>query len=95
MDLNYRAAYNLAQLAHVRNILMISEKHQHLVFAFFMALFMSCIMSLVITTFNIGFTDNLLTIWLQAWSFAFVVAFPTVITIAPLVKKITAAVIKK
>lgn len=74
---------------------MIHEKHQHIVFAFFMALLMSCLMSFVITIFNLGFTDNLLTMWLQAWSFAFVVAFPAVITVAPLVKKLTAAVVKK
>ncbi|MBU2917847.1 DUF2798 domain-containing protein [Psychrosphaera sp. F3M07] len=73
---------------------MISAKHQHLVFAFFMALLMSCLMSFVITIFNVGFTDNLLTLWLQAWSFAFIVAFPAVVTVAPLVKKLTAAVIK-
>ncbi len=51
-------------------------------------------MSFVITIFNVGFTDNLLTLWLQAWSFAFIVAFPAVVTVAPLVKKLTAAVIK-
>lgn len=59
-----------------------------------MALLMSCLMSFVITLFNMGFAENLLSLWLQAWSFAFVVAFPTVIVVAPLVKKLTAAVIK-
>lgn len=73
---------------------MVSEKYQHLVFSFFMALLMSCLMSFVITLFNIGFTDNLLSSWLQAWGFAFFVAFPTVVIIGPVVKKLTAAVIK-
>lgn len=59
-----------------------------------MALLMSCLMSFVITLFNMGFAENLLSLWLQAWSFAFVVAFPTVVVVAPLVRKLTAAVIK-
>ena len=75
--------------------LMIPKQYQHIVFAFFMALLMSCLMSFVITIFNIGFTNNLLTIWLQAWGFAFIVAFPAVITVAPLVKRLTEAVVKK
>ena len=74
---------------------MINKKFQPYVFAFFMALLMSCLMSFVITLFNIGFVDNLMTIWLQAWSFAFLVAFPAVILVAPLVHKFTALVIKQ
>ena len=74
---------------------MISRKHHKVVFSFFMALLMSGIMSLVISIFNVGMVTNIITLWLQAWSFAFVVAFPAVVTVAPLVKKLTAAVVKK
>lgn len=72
---------------------MISQKYQRTVFAFFMALMMSCIMSFVITIFNIGFAENLFFAWLQAWSFAFIVAFPTVMFISPLVHKLVAFVL--
>ncbi len=37
---------------------MINKKYQDLVFSFFMALFMSGVMSLVITTYNIGLAEN-------------------------------------
>lgn len=74
---------------------MIPRKYQHLVFAFFMAGLMSCLMSLVISIFNVGLVDNILQIWLHAWGFAFVVAFPAVLVVAPLVRKLVSLVIKK
>lgn len=43
-------------------------------------------MSFVISIFNVGMVTNILTIWLKAWSFAFVVAFPTVMIISPIVQ---------
>lgn len=61
------------------------RKYQKLIFAFLMALIMSCIMSLLISVFNVGLSQNIVHIWLKAWSFAFVVAFPTVSVVAPLV----------
>lgn len=72
---------------------MINKRYENVVFSFFMALIMSCIMSLVITIFNIGLVDNIIFIWLKAWLFAFSVAFPTVTLIAPFVKKLEALVI--
>ena len=72
---------------------MISAKYQKLVFSFFMALLMSCIMSFVITLFNVGFIENVLFTWLKAWAFAFVVAFPTINLVAPIVNKLVSLVI--
>lgn len=59
-----------------------------------MALLMSCIMSLVITVFNVGFVNNIIYIWLKVLAFAFVVAFPTVIIVAPIVQKIVSLALK-
>lgn len=73
---------------------MINEKYRAVVFAFFMALFMSGFMSLVISIFNIGLATNIINIWLKAWVFAFCVAFPSVVMVAPLVHRITCKVIK-
>ena len=55
---------------------------------------MSCVMSLVITLSNVGFIDGLLTVWLESWGFAFIVAFPTVNIVAPVVRKMVAAVVE-
>tara|TARA_B100001063_G_C16417462_1_gene382539 strand:- start:88 stop:249 length:162 start_codon:yes stop_codon:yes gene_type:complete len=50
-------------------------------------------MSLVISVFNVGLVDNIVAIWLKAWSFAFVVAFPTIFIISPLVHKLVSIVL--
>lgn len=72
---------------------MISRKHHKTVFSFFMALLMSCIMSLVISIFNVGLAENIVSIWLKAWSFAFLVAFPTVIIVSPIVHRLVSLVL--
>jgi len=72
---------------------VIDRKNQHIIFAFFMALLMSGLMSFVISVFNVGFVNNILTIWLKAWSLSFVVAFPAVIVVSPVVRKLVSLVI--
>lgn len=74
---------------------MIDRKHHKLVFSFFMSLLMSCIMSLVITLFNIGFVNNIIAVWLKAWAFSFTVAFPTIIFVSPVVHKLVSLVLKE
>lgn len=65
---------------------MIPRKYEKYVFSFLMALVMSCIMSLVISIFNVGLVSNIVSIWLSAWGFGFVIAFPTVVIVSPLVR---------
>lgn len=72
---------------------MISAKYQKIVFSLIMALFMSGIMSFVISVFNVGLIENIFTIWIKAWSFAFIVAFPTIMLISPIVQKIVSRLI--
>jgi hypothetical protein len=72
---------------------MISRKHHKIVFLFFMALLMSGIMSFVISVFNVGMVTNIITIWLKAWVFAFMVALPTIIIVSPVVNKLVSLVL--
>ena len=54
---------------------------------------MSCLMSFVITLFNVGLVEQIVVIWLKAWGFAFIVAFPAVTIVAPIVHQLTEWVI--
>ncbi len=74
---------------------MIHSKYQKFVFSFLMALIMSCIMSFVITAFNVGLTSDILHMWFKAWSFAFVIALPTITVVAPVAQALTGALITK
>ncbi len=68
---------------------MIHQKYTRIIFAFLMSLFMSCLMSGVITFINLGLIDNFLFIWLEAYWKAFLVAFPIIFVVAPFVQKLT------
>lgn len=72
---------------------MISRKYHKVVFSFFMSLLMSGIMSFVISVFNVGLVSNIVSIWLKAWGFAFIVAFPTIILVSPIVHKLASLVL--
>ncbi|MHC9510733.1 DUF2798 domain-containing protein [Kangiella sp. M94] len=74
---------------------MINPKHHRIVFSFFMSLLMSCIMSFIISVFNVGLVSNIVTIWLKAWAFASVVAFPAIFVVSPLVHKLVSMVLKE
>jgi hypothetical protein len=52
-------------------------------------------MSFVISVFNMGLVENIVEIWLRAWCFAFIVAFPTIFTISPIVHKLVSMVLKE
>jgi hypothetical protein len=86
--------YNGMIIEQLRTLKLIDRKHQHFVFAFFMAFLMSCLMSFVISVFNVGFDKNILTIWLKAWGFAFAIAFPAVMLVSPIVRKLVNLVLK-
>lgn len=74
---------------------MIDPKYSQLLFTFLMALFMSGVMSLVITLYNIGLVDGIAAIWLEAWLFAFVVAFPVINLVLPIVRRLVTLLVKR
>jgi len=74
---------------------MIPKKYAPQAFSFFMALLMSCVMSLMISLINLGLVDGLALLWLRAWALAFVIAFPCILLVTPLVRKLAALVLVK
>ncbi|MFT5756005.1 MAG: hypothetical protein ACI9LM_000717 [Alteromonadaceae bacterium] len=73
---------------------MIDQKYQSLIFSFIMALLMSGIMSFVISVFNLGLVDHIIFIWLNAWGFAFTVAFPVILLVTPVVRFLVSLLVK-
>ncbi|VAW90817.1 hypothetical protein MNBD_GAMMA22-287 [hydrothermal vent metagenome] len=73
---------------------MLAYKYKKIVFSFFMSLFMSCFMSLVINIFSIGIVQDLFFIWLKSWIGSFVIAFPTIVLLSPIVQCLVMLIIK-
>lgn len=53
-----------------------------------MALFMSGIMSLAVLLVNVGANAETLTRWLTTWPMTFTIAFPTILLVSPVVKRL-------
>ncbi len=69
---------------------MIPAKYTAIVFAFFMAMLMAFVMSAVLTLVNLGFVADFFSRWMKAFAVAWVCAFPAVMVMAPLARKLTA-----
>ena len=59
-----------------------------------LSLFMTCIVSLISTLKGVGITPGVLRTWLGAWAISWVIAFPTLLLLLPLVRKATAFVVE-
>lgn len=53
-----------------------------------LSLIMSAVVSLVSTLRSIGFVDGLLLLWLSAWLISWIIAFPTVLFVLPIARRI-------
>ena len=74
---------------------MIPKRYEFLLFALLMSSFMTFIMSGVVSYINMGLVDNFLKIWSVAYVNAFIVAFPSVMVVVPMVRKLVTKIIKQ
>lgn len=66
----------------------IPRKLEHIAFGFLLSCFMSLLISGVATFLAIGFAPNFTSSWLSAWLSSWAIAFPTVLVVAPIVRRI-------
>ncbi len=71
-----------------RSMRKIPRRHAGTLLAFFTSLFMSCLMSLVVTLRNVGFVGEVWRLWLEAFPVAFAIAFPLVLVVLPLARRL-------
>ena len=73
---------------------MIPAKYTHIAFGFFLSLIMSGLISGVSTLSALGLWAVLSTIWLKAWASSWIVAFPSVLVVAPIARRIVGRLVK-
>ena len=73
---------------------MLPAKYSQLTFSFFLSIFMSCVVSGVSVLNTTELVDGFYGLWMTAWFRSWIVAFPTILIVAPLthrlVKKLVA-----
>lgn len=58
-----------------------------------LSILMTCIVSLVSTLKGVGLVPDVARIWLGAWGISWLIAFPTLLLVLPVVRRITAALV--
>ena len=53
-----------------------------------LSVFMTAIVSFIATVKTAGLSDNIVLLWLGAWEISLLIAFPTLLIVLPLVRKI-------
>lgn len=74
---------------------MIPAKYTPLVFAFFMSMLMAFLMSAVLTFINLGAIPDFFSRWMRAFAIAWICAFPAVLVMVPLARKLVTLCVKK
>mgnify|MGYP002661373112 CR=1 FL=1 len=73
----------------VAKIPKLPAKYLAIVMPFFLSFLMSGLISLVNMVKNVGWVEHFAPMWLSAWFFSWLVAFPTVLFLLPLVRRIS------
>lgn len=68
---------------------------QKIAFACIMGIITTGIISFTLISFNLGFTDKFLRIWLRSWGMAYAVAIPAILILAPKVQALVDRLFKK
>jgi hypothetical protein len=55
---------------------------------FVLSIFMSCVVSFISTLRVLGLAEHFFLSWLQNWGLSWIVAFPTLFVVLPIVRKI-------
>jgi hypothetical protein len=70
----------------------LDRRYSSLLNALLMAIILPFFMTFVVSAINIGFADRLIGAWMKTWLIASVAAFPLIVILAPLIKRLIAAV---
>lgn len=62
---------------------MNTQLKRKLVFAFSMGIVTTGIVSFVIITLNLGFSDRFAVVWLRSWGVSYAIAIPAILLIGP------------
>ena len=68
-------------------------RYAAVVMPFFLSVFMTCVVSAISTLRGIGLAPHFLSVWLGSWGWSWVIAFPTLLLVLPIVRKMTRFVV--
>ena len=73
---------------------MIPARYAHVVFGLTLSGIMSFLVAGVSTFRNVGLVDGFLSLWIGAWLPSWAIAFPIVLFVAPLARRIVSLIVR-
>lgn len=73
----------------------IPKRYEAYAFGFLLSGMMSAVVSLIATLRAVGLTPEVPHLWMTSWPIAWAVAFPAVLVVAPLVRRILGRIVKQ
>lgn len=70
---------------------MIPHRYAPVLFGLILSGLMSAIVSAIATVRTVGFAPDLVSVWAGSWATSWAVAFPTVLVVAPLTRRVVGA----
>lgn len=64
------------------------------VLPFFLSIIMTFVVSMVSTLRSLGLEEFSINVWMSAWIISWLIAFPTLLLVLPVVRKITALLVE-
>ncbi|CAD7379407.1 DUF2798 domain-containing protein [Xanthomonas arboricola] len=69
-------------------------RYASLVMPFLLSIFMSGVVSVISTYKGVGTSPSFVRVWLDAWIVSWVIAFPALLLVLPVVRRITSIVVR-
>jgi hypothetical protein len=70
------------------------NRYAAVVMPLLLSVFMTCIVSAISTLRGVGLSARFIELWPSAWALSWLVAFPTLLMVLPLVRRLTAALVQ-
>lgn len=83
-----------APASRARGIPKLPARYAAFVMPLLLSIFMTAIVSLVSTLRSVGLVDGVVTLWLGAWSMSWLIGFPTLLLVLPVVRRLTAWIVQ-
>ena len=78
----------------VRGLPKLPARYAGFVMPLLLSIFMTAIVSLVSTLRSVGLVDGIVALWLGAWGMSWLIGFPTLLLVLPVVRRITAWIVR-
>lgn len=70
------------------------NRYTAIVLPFLLSIIMTFVVSMVSTLRSLGLEEFSLYVWMSAWAISWLIAFPTLLLVLPVVRKITAILVQ-